>query len=81
MTVLDVVPPALVSAAAAVRCFALELDPVVTRSDALEGAVAHFSARWSSALAVLADDAESTAVSLREAAEEYARLDALLVPR
>lgn len=81
MPVLDVVPPALAGASAAVRCFALDLDPVVVRSDALQGTVAGFSARWSSALAVLAEDATATASSLREAAEQYASLDALLVPR
>jgi hypothetical protein len=78
---LDVVPPALVSAAAAVRCFSLELDPVVVRSGTLGDALTEFSARWSHALAGLADDAEATALSLREAATHYAGVDSLLVPR
>lgn len=81
MTTLDVVPPALVSAAAAVRCFCFELDPVVVRSSTLGDALASFSARWSHALDGLADDAEATASALREAAGHYAEVDALLVPR
>ena len=46
MTTIDVLPPALVSAAAAVRCFSAELDPITLRSDLLTDAVAAFSSRW-----------------------------------
>lgn len=81
MPALEVVPAALVSAAAAVRCFALDLDPVIARSGSLEGAVADFSAHWSQAMAGLAADADVLSLVLREAAAEYARLDATLVPR
>jgi hypothetical protein len=78
---LDVVPPALVSAAAAVRCFSFEVDPVVVRSGTLADALADFSARWSQALGALADDAEATASSLRAAAVHYADVESMLVPR
>lgn len=81
MTTLDVVPPALVSAAAAVRCFCFDVDPVVVRSGTLGDALASFSARWSGALMALVDDAEATASALREAAMHYAEVESLLVPR
>lgn len=81
MTAFEVVPPALGSAAAAVRCFALDLHPVALRSSTLGDALADFTASWSSALTVLADDADAAARSLRHAAGEYERQDALLVPR
>lgn len=81
MTTLDVLPSALVSAAAAVRCFSAELDPVTLRSDLLTEAVAAFSSRWTTALGALATDADTTAGALRDAANGYAELDALLVPR
>lgn len=81
MTTIDVLPSALVSAAAAVRCFSAELDPVTVRSDLLTEAVATFSSRWTTALGELASDADTTAGALRDAATGYADLDALLVPR
>lgn len=81
MTTIDVLPSALVSAAAAVRCFSADLDPVVLQSDLLSEAVAEFSARWCPAVESLAADADTTATALRDAAVRYAELDALLVPR
>lgn len=81
MTTIDVLPSALVSAAAAVRCFSAELDPVTLRSDLLTEAVATFSSSWTAALASLTADADATASALRDAAIGYADLDALLVPR
>ena len=81
MTTIDVLPSALVSAAAAVRCFSAELPPVTLRSELLAEAVASFSWRWSQALGALAADADITATALRQAAVGYAELDALLVPR
>lgn len=81
MTRLDVVPTALVSAAAALRCFCFDVNPVVVRSGTLGDAVAHFSARWSGALTTLVDDAEVTASALREAATRYAEVESMLVPR
>lgn len=91
MATIDVLPSALVSAAAAVRCFSAELDPVVLRSDVLRSdalrsdvlseAVAVFSSRWSQALDALTADADAAAAALRDAAIGYAELDSLLVPR
>lgn len=81
MATLDVLPSALVSAAAAVRCFSAEIDPIALRSDVLADAVAAFSARWTTALASLIADADATAAALRDAATGYAEVDALLVPR
>lgn len=81
MPTIDVLPSALVSAAAAVRCFSAELDPVVLRSDALGEAVAVFSSCWSQALDALTEDAAATSTALRDAAIGYAELDELLVPR
>ena len=77
---IDVLPPALMSAAAAVRCFAVDLEPVVLRSEVLD-ALAVFSARWSEALAALADDASASAEALRDAARHYVEVDHLLVPQ
>lgn len=76
---IDVLPPALVSAAAAVRCFAVDLEPVFVRSELLS-ALSQFSSRWSEALSMLSDDAETSAASLREAAIHYTEVDRLLVP-
>ena len=81
MTTIDVLPSALASAAAAVRCFSAELDPVTRRSDLLTEAVAAFCSRWTTALGALAADADTTAEALRDAATGYAEVDALLVPR
>jgi hypothetical protein len=81
MTTIDVAPAALISAAAAVRCFSADLDPVVLRSDLLSEAVTVFSSRWRQAVESLAADADTTATALRDAAIRYAELDALLVPR
>ena len=76
---IDVLPPALVSAAAAVRCFAWDVEPTVVRSGLLE-ALSAFSARWSEALLALSDDARACDAALREAAARYAEVDRLLVP-
>lgn len=81
MPTIDVLPSALISAAAAARCFAYDVDPVVVQSEALADAAAVFGDRWSQALNALVDDAGSVAASLRNAAEEYVELDELLVPR
>ena len=81
MATIDVLPSALVSSAAAVRCFSADLDPVSLRSDLLTEAVAVFSSRWAHALETLSADADATATALRDAASGYADLDALLVPR
>lgn len=81
MATIDVLPSALVSAAAAVRCFSADLDPVSLRSDLLTESVAAFSSSWSQALGALTADADATAEALRDAAIGYAELDALLVPR
>lgn len=77
MATLDVVPPALVSAAAAVRCFAADMEPVALGDEPLTDV---FGARWGSALRGLATDADDTALSLRDAATGYLRVDSLLVP-
>lgn len=81
MATIDVLPSALVSAAAAVRCFSVELEPITLRTDLLAESVAAFSSRWTTALASLSAEADATAVALRNAATGYAELDALLVPR
>ena len=81
MATIDVLPSALVSAAAAVRCFSAELDPVALRSAVLTEAVDEFSSRWSQVLEALDADADATARALRDAAIGYAELDALLVPQ
>lgn len=82
---LDVLPPALVRTAAAVRSFGRELEPPALHGDvgdaALAGALADFRSRWALALGDLADAAEGCAQTLHEGAEEYVSLDALLVPR
>lgn len=82
MAELEVVPAALVSAAAAVRCFSVDLEPVVLGGDALSSALtAEFESRWGQALRALAAEADSADVALREAAAHYAQLERLLVPR
>ena len=81
MPALDVVPDALVSAAAAVRCFALAVAPVSVRTDGLGGALQEFADGWAYALRVLTTDADTTAHARREAAQRYADLESLLVPR
>lgn len=82
MPALEVVPPSLVSAAAAVRCFSLELEPVVLGSGSLLGTIGGgFDARWGQTLRALSADADTTALALRDAAADYVRLDRDLVPR
>ena len=81
MTTIDVLPPALVSAAAAVRCFSAELHPVALRAGVMSEAITDFSVRWSRALDALGTDADAAAWALRDAAIGYAEVDAALVPR
>ena len=82
MAALQVLPSALVSAAAAVRCFSLDVEPVTLGGGALlETLTGKFEARWSRALQELSDDASAAASSLQEAATGYADLERLLVPR
>lgn len=80
MAELDVVPPALVTAAAAVRAFGRELSPAGVTAGGLEEALATFTSRWSTALDAVADEADDIAQALQDAAADYLRLDRLLVP-
>ena len=82
MAALQVLPSALVSAAAAVRCFSLDVVPAALGGGPLlETLTGEFEDRWSRALHDLSDDASSVASSLHDAAVRYVDLERLLVPR
>lgn len=82
---LDVLPLALVSAAAAVRSFAREVlvpvPPTALEDPVLAAAVEDFASRWSTASADLARSAETAALALQDSAQEYVSVESLLVPR
>lgn len=81
MTRLEVEPAALVTAAAAVRCFSRDLFGVTFGGWPLGALTDEFCSRWASALEALSADADDSATALREAAADYADLERLLVPR
>ena len=81
---IEVLPKALVAAAAAVRAYGREADVPLRHAELgspeLTAALADYMSRWSRADAALASRADDCSDTLVAAAEQYSAVESLLVP-